>query len=543
MKQPEEVKAALYMRLSKASKDPTSSTDESGSIETQRMILRAYAQEHNYQIVGEYIDDGWSGTTFERPEFQRMMDDTKDGKINCILTKDLSRFGREASQIGTYLDFTFPNMGVICIAVHEEEDTIHGLTFKGQIMNIFNETYARTTSEKVKMAFKAKYGNGERICVYAPLGYIKDPERSNHLIIDPDTKWIIEKMFDMAAHGAGAAKIQRQFVAEQVPTPSWVNFQRDGTFAHIFQGQPEAKRYQWTIAQIKQMLSDETYIGNTVHNRQGTISFKNKKSIRRPKDEWMIVEGTQEPIISKDVFDLVQQQIKRRKRPQSNEAVQIFAGLVRCADCGWSMRFATNRTAKNPYSYFSCTKYTQEGKTACSIHYIRYDVLYPYVLSRLQYWASQAQQDPEKLLQRLLKTGDKELAKTQKRAAEELRTAEKRLRVIDTRFSKLYEDYASEKVNERNYLMLSKQYQREQDELETRIAELTRQLEEERQDSNNAEKWIKLIQQYTDLEELTAEVLNTLIDKILVHEAVKNPDGTKEQEVEIFYRFVGKIDG
>lgn len=250
-------------------------------------------------------------------------------------------------------------------------------------MNIFNETYARTTSEKVKMAFKAKYGNGERICVYAPLGYLKDPERPNHLIIDPDTKWIIEKMFDMAAHGAGAAKIQRQFAAEQVPTPSWVNFQRDETFAHIFQGQPEAKRYQWTIAQIKQMLSDETYIGNTVHNRQGTISFKNKKSIRRPKDEWMIVEGTQEPIISKDVFDLVQQQIKRRKRPQSNEAVQIFAGLVRCADCGWSIRFATNRTAKNPYSYFSCTKYTQEGKTACSIHYIRYDVLYPYVLSRL----------------------------------------------------------------------------------------------------------------------------------------------------------------
>lgn len=256
-----------------------------------------------------------------------------------------------------------------------------------------------------------------------------------------------------------------------------------------------------------------------------------------------MIEGTQEAIISKELFELVQEQIKRRKRAQSNEAVQMFAGLVRCADCGWSMRFATNKKAKNPYSYFSCTKYTQIGKTACSIHYIRYDVLYPYVLSRLQYWASEARQDPEKLLQRLLQAGGRELAREQKKAADELKRAEKRLKTVDGLFSKLYEEYVSEKMNERNYLKLSAQYQQEQGELEARISELTHQMEAERKDTNNAEKWVKLIQQYTDLEELTSEVLNTLIDKILVHEAVKGPDGIKEQEVEIFYRFVGKIDG
>lgn len=543
MGQPEEVKAALYMRLSKATNDKNNPTGESESIDMQRLILLQYAAKKSFQIVGEYVDDGWSGTSFERPAFQRMMDDIEKKGINCVLVKDLSRFGRESSQTGIFFDFTLPNMGVKCISVAEEKDTINGLSMQAQVQNVFNEWYARNTSEKVKAVFNAKYQNGERICAVAPLGYLKDPERPNHLIIDPDTKWIIEKMFDMAAHGAGAAKIQRQFVADKVPTSAWVHFQRDGTFSHIFQGQPEAKRYQWTIAQIRQMLSDETYIGNTVHNRQGTISFKNKKSIRKPKDEWIVVEGTQEPIISKETFDLVQKQIQRRKRPQSNEAVQMFAGLVRCADCGWSMRFATNKNAKNPYSYFSCTQYTQGGKTACSIHYIRYDVLYPYVLSRLQYWASQAQQDPEMLLQRLLKASGAELKKAQRKAAEELKQAEKRLKTVDTLFAKLYENYASEKMNERNYLKLSAQYQQEQEELDSRISELTRQMEEERQDSSNAEKWVKLIQQYTDLKELTAEVLNTLIDKILVHEAVKNPDGTKEQEVEIFYRFVGKIDG
>lgn len=543
MKQPEEVRAALYMRLSKAVKDKNSPMSESESIEMQRLILLQYATKNGFQVVSEYVDDGWSGTSFERPAFQQMMEDVEKKGINCVLVKDLSRFGRESSQTGVFFDFTLPNMGIKCISVTEEKDTINGLSPQAQIQNIFNEWYARNTSEKVKTVFSAKFQNGERVCVVAPIGYLKDPDRPNHLIIDQENRWIVEKMFDMAAHGAGPAKIQREFVTEKVPTPSWLNYQRNGSFARIFQGQPEVKRYQWTVAQIRQILSDETYIGNSVHNRQGNISFKNKKRIRRPKEEWVVIEGTQEAIISKELFELVQEQIKRRKRAQSNKAVQMFAGLVRCADCGWSMRFATNKSAKNPYSYFSCTKYTQIGKTACSIHYIRYDVLYPYVLSRLQYWVSEAQQDPEKLLQRLLKAGGKELAKEQRNAAEELKKAEKRLKTVDGYFSKLYEEYVSEKVNERNYLMLSAKYQQDQEELEARISELSQKMEAEQKNSGNAEKWVKLIQQYTDLEELTAEVLNTLIDKILVHEAVNGADGIKEQEVEIFYRFVGKIDG
>lgn len=530
---------ALYERLSRDDE----AEGDSNSIINQRLIVLQYAAKNGFQVVSEYVDDGWSGTSFERPAFQQMMEDVEKKGINCVLVKDLSRFGRESSQTGVFFDFTLPNMGIKCISVTEEKDTINGLSPQAQIQNIFNEWYARNTSEKVKTVFSAKFQNGERVCVVAPIGYLKDPDRPNHLIIDQENRWIVEKMFDMAAHGAGPAKIQREFVTEKVPTPSWLNYQRDGSFARIFQGQPEVKRYQWTVAQIRQILSDETYIGNSVHNRQGNISFKNKKRIRRPKEEWVVIEGTQEAIISKELFELVQEQIKRRKRAQSNEAVQMFAGLVRCADCGWSMRFATNKKAKKPYSYFSCTKYTQIGKTACSIHYIRYDVLYPYVLSRLQYWVSEAQQDPEKLLQRLLKAGGKELAKEQRNAAEELKKAEKRLKTVDGLFSKLYEQYVSEKMNERNYLKLSAQYQQEQEELEARISELSQKMEAEQKVSSNAEKWVKLIQQYTDLEELTAEVLNTLIDKILVHEAVKGADGIKEQEVEIFYRFVGKIDG
>jgi len=543
MKQPEEVKAALYMRLSKANKDDSSPTDESGSIETQRMILRQYAAEQGFQVADEYVDDGWSGTNFIRPGFQRMMADIEAGKVNCVITKDLSRLGRESTQMGMYLDFTFANMGVRYIAIAEGVDTEKGMSEIVPFHNLFNEWHAKNTSDKVKNAFQAKFRNGERISAYAPIGYVKDPERPNHLIIDEENRWIVEEMFDLAAHGAGAAKIQRHLMAEKVPTPAWINYQRNGTFAHIFRNEPEGKRYQWTIAQVRQILKDETYIGNTIHHRQGNISFKNKKRIRKPEDEWVRVEGTQEAIISNDVFELVQQLAKQRHREQKDQTTQIFAGLVRCADCGWSMRFATNKQRKEPYSYFSCTKHGQIGKSVCTMHYIRYDVLYPYVLSRLQYWAAEARQDPEKLLQKLLNEGDKEFARANKKAASELKQAKKRLDTVDTMYSQLYENHVSGRINERNFLKLSEQYQREQDELEMKIAELTEQLEQERQDSNNAHKWIALIEQYTDLQELTAEVLNTLIEKILVHEAVKCPDGGKEQEVEIFYRFVGKIDG
>lgn len=345
----------------------------------------------------------------------------------------------------------------------------------------------------------------------------------------------------MAYHGDGAARITRRLVSEQVPTPAWLNFQRYGTFAHIFKDQPESKRYAWTIAQVKSILHDETYIGNSVHNKQSNISFKCKKTVRKPPSEWVRIENTHDPLVSREVFDRVQEQTATRRRSMKDQTTQIFAGLVKCADCGWSMRFATNKTVSRPFSYFTCSRYGQ-GTGNCSNHYIRYDVLYAFVLSRVQYWAKEVQDHEDTVLQRLIKTGDKNRDSANRKAAADLKKAEKRQRDLDTLFTKLYEDRVSEKITERNFSMLSQKYQQEQEKLETKVTALQNQLKQSEEQVTGVEQWVELVKQFSRPTELTALMLNTLVEKILIHTATKNPDGTREQEIEIFFRFVGKID-
>lgn len=528
---------ALYLRLSRDDE----LQGESGSIQTQRMMLRQYAKENNLNVVDEYIDDGWSGTNFDRPAFQRMIEDIEDGKINCVVTKDLSRLGRNYILTGQYTEIYFPSKGVRYIAINDNVDTINGENELAPFLNILNEMHARQTSKKVKAAMRTRFANGAHYGAYAPLGYIKDPDKIGHLLIDPETKWIIEKIFDLAVHGRGAASITRMLVDERVPTPGWLNFQRYGTFAHIYADAPEEKAYAWTIAQVKSILKEETYIGHSVHNKQSSISFKNKKKVRKPQEEWFRVENTHEAIISDEVFRQVQEQIASRRRKCKSGTTQLFSGLIKCADCGWSLAYGENKQNKTPYGYYHCSKNGQ-GLHQCSMHYIRYDVLYAYVLSRVQYWSKQAQQDDGQLLKRLLHVSDKERNAAKKKHEAERKKAEKRKAEVDNLFIKIYEDWSAGRITEHNFNMLSEKYQNEQNELATKIRQSTEAAEVDAQTEDNAEKWVALIRRYANPTELTPELVNALIEKILVHEAVKSKDGAREQEVEIFYRFIGKLD-
>lgn len=538
MKQP--YNTALYMRLSKDDE----SYGDSTSIETQRIILHQFANNNGLHIVDEYIDDGWSGTNFERPSFKRMMSDVESSKINCIVTKDLSRFGREHVMMGYYFDFVFPENQIRYIAVAENEDTEKGLSDFVPFKNLFNEWYAKDTSRKVKAALHAKFTAGEHVCTYAPIGYKKHSEIKNRLEIDKETSWIIEKIFNLAYHGAGAAKITRTLVEEKIPTPGWYNYTRYGKFSHIYEDAPEEKKYSWVISQVKSILHDEVYIGNSIHGKQTNISFKNQKKIRHPKEDWYRIENTHDAIISKDMFDHVQAQITNRRRKQKDGVTQIFSGLIRCADCGWSMSFATNNQGSKPYSYFNCTSYRQLGKinSSCSSHYLRYDTLYAYVLSRIQYWSCQAQIDSNQLLTKLLKVGDQSQNCLIENHTAEISKAQKRLSEIERQFAKLYEDWAKERITEYNFTLLSQKFQEEQEKLNAKIAFISAELSSEQQRVSNTEKWLELIKKYAQPTELTSELLNALIEKIVVHEAIKDADGTSTQEIEIYYRFLGKID-
>ena len=538
MKQP--YNTALYMRLSRDDE----SYGDSVSIETQRTILRRFAEENNLHVVGEYIDDGWSGTNFDRPNFQRMMQDVEAGKVNCIASKDLSRFGREHIMMDYYLEFVFPEKGIRYIAVSDNEDTEKGLSDFVPFKNLFNEWFAKDTSRKVKNSLHAKFLAGERTFAYAPLGYKRDPDVKNRLVIDEETRWIVEKIFDLAFHGAGAAKITGILLDEQVPTPGWLNYTRYGTFANIYADAPEKKRYAWTVAQVKSIVKNETYIGNSVHGIQTNISYKNKKKIRKPPEEWLRIENTHEAIISKEVFEQVQEQIASRRRKMKTATTQIFSGLVKCADCGWSMSYGTNNSNSKPFHYFVCTNYRQHGPRHCDCtsHYIRYDTLYVYVLSRLQYWSAQSDMGEEHLKRQLLHANDREQQRMVKMRDAELKRAQKRQKELDRLFSKLYEDWAAERITEYNFKVLSEKYQTEQADVLEKIERLQAELATEQQTVVNIDQWIGLIQQYAHPEELTAEMLNALIEKIVVHEKTVGEDGEKEQTVDIYYRFVGKID-
>ena len=538
MKQP--YNTALYMRLSQDDRN----FGDSVSIETQKIVLRQYAHDNGLLVVDEYVDDGWSGTNFDRPAFQRMMEDVESGRINCIVTKDLSRFGREHVMMDYYLEFIFPEKHIRYIAVAENEDTEKGLTDFVPFKNLFNEWYAKDTSRKVKAALRAKFSVGEYICTYAPLGYKKDPEVKNHLIIDEETRWIVEKIFEYASHGWGASKITRTLREEKVPTPGWLNYTRYGTFANIYADAPEEKSWAWTISQVKSIVHDEVYIGNSVHGQQTTISYKNKKRIRKPEEFWFRVENTHEALVPKEVFERIQEQIERRRRKMKNAETQIFAGLVRCADCGWSMSFGTNHNKKGPWNYFNCTAYRQFGKVGgiCSGHYIRYDFLYELILSQIRHWSRFAQTDERGLLEHLLESGDREKNSALKMKTSELTKTQKRKTEVDKLFARVYEDRVNETISEQNFMMLSQKYQNEQAELTEKIEKLTAEISEVKQTEADAEKWIALLKQFSNPDKLVAPLLNALIEKIVVHEAEKDEIGMRVQDVDIYYRFVGKID-
>ena len=516
---------------------------DSVSIETQRLVLNAFAREQGFFTVDEYVDDGWSGTNFERPGFQRMLQDIENGRVNCVVVKDLSRFGREHVMMDYYLEFYFPEKKIRFISITENEDTEKGLSDIVPVKNLFNEFVARDTSRKVKAALRAKHAAGEFTGTHPRIGYRKDPDRKNRIIIDEETRWIVEKIFDMAAHGAGSKRIAKQLTMEKVPTPGYLDYQRYGTCAKTYRDAPSEKIYAWSENIVRSILKDETYIGNTIHYRITNVSYKSKKHRCNSPETWFRVEGTHEPLVEEDTFRQVQEQITCRRRPMKNQAIQIFAGLLKCADCGKHMALFQT-TQKIPYRYYNCNTYRMYGKKigACTSHAVKYDVLYQYVLSRIQHWAHLARQDGHSLLQKLMNATSQEQQAAARKWAVELKKAERRKEELDRRFLKVYEDWSKDRISESNFRMLTQKCQAEQVDAETKIEQLKAAIAAEKQTTADAGKWIDLIKKYGTPVELTADLLNTLIEKILIHEPVKYPSGLKEQEIEIFYRFVGKIE-
>lgn len=519
------VDAGLYARLSV--EDETS--NESSSIQTQKAMLTDYCREKGFRIVDFYVDDGETGTNFERPEFQRMLRDIEDGKINTVICKDLSRFGRNYYEAGMYLDKYFVERNIRFIAIGDNVDSAKGgYDLTVPFLNMMNDYYARGISQKTKAAKQTRAKQGMYLGSKAPYGYKKDPADKHHLIVDEAVADIVSRIFTMAENGWGFFKIAKTLRVEGIPNPQSY---ADGTHD-----------IRWHITSVQKILQNPVYCGDLVQGRRGNRTMHGKQ-IQKPEEEWIVVEDTHEPLVSREQWDTVQKQMQSRKRSMKNGEVQMFAGLLFCADCGSALSFCVrHRKTKPDGGEYKCWRYMRYGKDECTSHYITLDQISEVVLEDIRRQARFAKYCRSGYMQLLMEEQqlrDEEEMAQQKEKAEQ---AGQRLGQIDVILRKLLEQNAVGVISDERFAAMMKDYEAEQDTLKETIAAYDKIRESHSEAVENIERHIRLVELYTDLKALDARILNRLIEKILVHQRGVDEDGCPMQMIEIYYRFIGKIE-
>ena len=523
---------ALYCRLSKDDEQ----IGDSNSIVHQKEILAKYAKERGFVNCEFYVDDGFSGTNFNRPDFQRLMADAEEGRISTVIVKDMSRFGRDYIMVGYYTEIYFSNLDIRFIAINDNVDsniqTENDLTpFK----NVFNEWYARDTSKKIRAVFKAKGNSGKHLTTNPPFGYKKDPNDKDKWIIDDEAAATVRRIFQMYVEGYRISEIGHKLTEEKVETPILYYMNR-GIKTNARSEYPEI----WDLMSIKYILSQTAYAGHTVNFQTAVKSYKTKKQIRLPKEDWIIYRNTQEPIIDEKTFETVQQMRKvKRARTKYNEP-NMFSGLLYCADCGNHLtiqRVARNRKMDN----FSCATYRKKKKGLCSCHRILVSDLETIVKEDLQKVCEYVFLHEKEFTDEYLSGSKRETVKFQAKTKAELKRLSERQEEIGKIIRKLYEDNVNGRITDERFDFLAKSYEDEGNELKTKIQEFKNALASSVQDEEKLSKFLKVVKSYTKIEELTPEILNSFIEKIYMGETEKY-DGRKMQEVEIIYKFVGAIN-
>ena len=523
---------ALYARLSK----DDDLVGDSNSIVHQKEILAKYAKEHGFTNIEFYVDDGFSGTNFNRPDFQRMMADAEEGRISTVIVKDMSRFGRDYIMVGYYTEIYFSNLDIRFIAINDNVDsniqTENDLTpFK----NVFNEWYARDTSKKIRAVFKAKGNSGKHLTTNPPFGYKKDPNDREKWIIDEEAADTVRRIFQMYVDGSRISEIGHKLTEEKVETPILYYMNR-GIKTNARSEYPEI----WDSMSIKYILDQTAYAGHTVNFQTAVKSYKTKKQIRLPKEDWIIYRNTQEPIIDEKTFETVQQMRKvKRARTKYNEP-NMFSGLLYCADCGNHLtiqRVARNRKMDN----FSCATYRKKKKGLCSCHRILVSDLETIVKEDLQKVCEYVFLHEKEFTDEYLSGSKRETVKFQAKTKAELKRLSERQKEIGKIIRKLYEDNVCGRITDERFDFLAKSYEDEGNDLKTKSQELKNALASSVQDEEKLSKFLKVVKSYTEIEELTPEILNSFIEKIYIGETEKY-NGRKMQEVEIIYKFIGAIN-
>ena len=525
---------ALYCRLSQED----ARAGESLSIENQKAILTQYAKEHCFPNLQFYVDDGYSGTNYDRPGFQSMMDDVQAGKVGVVLTKDLSRLGRNSALTGLYTNFTFPENGVRYIAINDNFDTADQTSINNDfagIKNWFNEFYARDTSRKIRAVNKAKGERGVPLTVHVPYGYVKDPADKHHWIVDEEAAAVVKRIFDLCMEGRGPQQIANQLKADKVLTPTAYKKRQGQKTPHA---EPE-NPYEWQDSTVVNILERREYTGCTVNFKTYTSSIWDKKQHETPKDQQAIFPGTHERIIEDDVFEKVQMIRQQRHRKTKSGRSSMFSGLLFCSDCGEKLYYGATNNYKPECAFFDCSLHWKH-KDKCPTHYIRESVLECMVLKHMQLVTGYILQYEDRFRSVMESQLRVESAEKLNISKGRLERNEKRIAELKRLFIKIYEDNARGKLNDERFDMLSQSYEAEQKQLEAEAVQLKQEIEVQQRQNESIEKFIQKAKGYVGMEELDPYALRELVQAIYV-DAPDKSSGKRRQHIHIKYDGIGFI--
>ena len=527
---------ALYCRLSRD--DGTES--ESNSIGNQKKLLSQKAKEMGLTDTKYYVDDGYTGTNFNRPGFQQLIDDIEIGLVSAVMVKDLSRLGRDYVSVGNYTDSYFPEHNVRFIAVNDAIDSDEGESEIAPFKNILNEMYARDISKKIRSSHRLRGSMGEPLS-QPPYGYMKSPENKKKWIIDPEAATVVKSIFKMCLDGKGNETIARELQESEVliPMAYWRSkgLNRGGK-------KTQTNPYKWCKTTIQKILSQQEYCGDIINFKTYSKSFKNKRRIENSKENWAVFKDVNEPIIDRETFETVQKFIsktKRRAPKKENGERSIFNGLIYCGDCHSKMRYHTS-TSNKEIHYFTCSDNKVDYRGKCpGRHYVRADALEEVVKLELRRLVEMLEIDESYFAQLILRKNDEEREKDKKFLESELKKAIARSGTVSQLYEKLYEDNVIGKVSDEWFVELSHKYEKERMNLKAKIADTQYKIEELKNTNSEYEKFISAIRRFMQMDNLTSPLLRELIDHIDIFET-EGTGKSRTQRIVIYYRFIGYIE-
>ena len=524
---------ALYCRLSV---DDDKKDMESNSITNQKQILLDYAKKHGYLHPVFFVDDGISGTTFQRPDFQRMQRMAENGEVGTIIVKDVSRFGREQVEMGRLTQVVYPSLGITFIAIQEN---INSTTGEGMEMlpfySIFNEWYAAQTSKKIRAVNELKASQGRRVASTVAYGYKKLEGDKEQWYVDEPAAQIVRKIFALCLAGKGPTQIAKQLEKEKILTPT-AYFHSIGRKTS---NPMPVNVYGWRENTIEHILENQQYTGCTVNGKSTTVSYKVHKVIENPKEEYQIIPNTQEAIIDENVWLRVQELRKNKRRPTKTNRKSLFSGLVFCADCKAKLHFCAAKSLKRNQEFFRCANY-KDGRGSCTIHFIR-DVVLEMIVKEAVAGLADFVRCYESVFLYMQK---QKCGEFQKKWQQELKLSmesrRKRIADLDKLFSRIYEDNVIGKLPDERYARMAAEYESEQKELLDKVREEEKHLSEMEQKSVDMRLLLQGLREFTDMKELTPTIVNKLIRRIEVHNPEKK-HARKSVKVDIYFTAVGLV--